>query len=98
MPDILHIGSHRERFWDNSLIDTRQTTSSFLLHHPERQPPCFLRDKPWEGGSTTASSSTGRRTAFWHCPPNPELQKGAFPVFRSPDFGKILLLLEICLF
>ena len=49
MPDILNIGSRRELFWDDTLIDTHQTTSSFLLHHPERKPPCFLRDKPWEG-------------------------------------------------
>ena len=49
MSDILNIGSRRELFWDDTLIDTHQTTSSFLLHHPERKPPCFLRDKPWEG-------------------------------------------------
>ncbi len=36
---IMNIGSRRELFWDDTIIDTAQTTAEFRLHHPCRQQP-----------------------------------------------------------
>lgn len=46
---MIHIGSHREVFWDDYLIDTEKTTAVRRLHSPVRR-ECVLRfDSPWEG-------------------------------------------------
>ncbi len=45
----LEIGSCREVFWDDYLIDETKTTATRRLHHPEWAGPAIVHDAPWEG-------------------------------------------------
>ncbi len=44
-----NIGSRRECFFDEYLINTRLTTAQFRLHEPVRRETLLTFDKPWEG-------------------------------------------------
>jgi len=49
MSDAIHIGDRRELFWDEALIDTRQTTARLQLHRPQAREVVLEHDRPWEG-------------------------------------------------
>lgn len=46
---IVNIGSHREVFWDDYIIDTEQTTAVKKMHHPIRRECVMKFDELWEG-------------------------------------------------
>lgn len=46
---MLSIGSRRECFFDEYLIDTERTTAEFRLHEPVRRECVLVHDAPWEG-------------------------------------------------
>jgi len=46
---MLSIGSRRECFFDEYLIDPVKTTAEFRLHEPIRRECVLTHDKPWEG-------------------------------------------------
>lgn len=46
---MLNIGSNRECFFDNFLIDEEKTTAEVRLHKPVRRGVLFEMDQPWEG-------------------------------------------------
>lgn len=46
---MLNIGSNRECFFDDTLIDTGNTTAEFRVHHPVRRECVLEHDAPWEG-------------------------------------------------
>lgn len=50
---VINIGSQRECFFDDYLIDTEKTTAEFLLHHPVRREKVMTMDGPWEGNGST---------------------------------------------
>ena len=43
------IGSRRELFWDEFLIDTSRTTASLKMHRPQAREVVMVHDEPWEG-------------------------------------------------
>ena len=43
------IGTRRELFWDEYLIDTTQTTARLKLHSPQPKEVVMDHDAPWEG-------------------------------------------------
>ena len=49
MSDIINIGSRRELFWDEHLINTAETTAKLKLHHLEAREVVIDHDAPWEG-------------------------------------------------
>lgn len=49
MTTAIIIGSRRELFWDESLIDTRETTAQLFLHRPQPREVVLEHDRPWEG-------------------------------------------------
>lgn len=49
MSEIIRIGSRRELFWDEYLLDTRQTTAQLRLHPPQEREIVMDHDSPWEG-------------------------------------------------
>ena len=49
MSDIINIGSRRELFWDEFLINTAETTAKLKLHHLEAREVVIDHDAPWEG-------------------------------------------------
>ena len=51
MEKVYDIGSRREVFWDDYLIDERYTSAMRRMHHPVRKECVFQGDKPWEGDS-----------------------------------------------
>ena len=46
---MIEIGSDRECFWDDWLIDANRTTAEFRVHHPVRREAVLRHDAPWEG-------------------------------------------------
>lgn len=46
---IINIGSRREVFWDDFMIDTIRTTAYELMHHPVRRELVMTNVEPWEG-------------------------------------------------
>ncbi|MDI9497312.1 MAG: hypothetical protein QM270_02345 [Bacillota bacterium] len=46
---MISLGSQREFFWDNYLIDTEKTTASHVVHRPVRRNIVKILDRPWEG-------------------------------------------------
>lgn len=46
---MINIGSRRECFFDNYLINNKRTTAEFLVHRPERKGYALIHDDPWEG-------------------------------------------------
>ncbi|MDF2663569.1 MAG: hypothetical protein K0Q94_6360 [Paenibacillus sp.] len=49
MSDIIKIGSRRELFWDEYLIDTGKTTASRQLNKLQPKEVVIHHDSPWEG-------------------------------------------------
>ena len=45
----VEIGSRREVFWDDFLVDSEATTATRRLHRPEWAGPALVHDAPWEG-------------------------------------------------
>ena len=50
---MINIGSRRECFFDEYLINTEKTTADFRLHSPVRRETLITFDKPWEGSAST---------------------------------------------
>lgn len=46
---MINIGTRRECFFDDFLIDTEKTTAKHLLHHPVIREVVLYHDAPWEG-------------------------------------------------
>ena len=53
---MINIGSRRECFFDDYLIDTAKTTAEQRLHKPVRRGELLVMNKPWEGSYTTMYS------------------------------------------
>lgn len=49
MPKPVNIGSRRELFWDEYLIDTTKTTATLTLHPLQAKEVVIDHDLPWEG-------------------------------------------------
>ncbi len=49
MPQAVNIGSRRELFWDDYLIDTARTTAGLKLHTLQPKEVAINHDEPWEG-------------------------------------------------
>lgn len=49
MTDPIAIGSRREVFWDDYLIDPLRTTATLRLHQPRAEEVVMVHDEPWEG-------------------------------------------------
>lgn len=49
---ILNIGSQRQLFVDNYIIDTILGSAALCLHHPSIQNIAMVYDKPWEGAGS----------------------------------------------
>lgn len=49
---MLDIGSRRECFFDEYLINTEKTTAEFRQHSPIRRETLITFDKPWEGSGS----------------------------------------------
>jgi hypothetical protein len=45
----IDIGSRRELFWDDYLIDSAKTTATLTLHHLQLREIVINSDEPWEG-------------------------------------------------
>lgn len=45
------IGSEREVFWDDYIVDTEKTTATKRIHSPVRRELVMAFDKPWEGSA-----------------------------------------------
>jgi len=46
---MINIGSRRECFFDDYLINNTRTTAEFRVHNPERKGYVLDHDEPWEG-------------------------------------------------
>ena len=53
MSNTIPIGSRRELFWDEYLIDTEKTTAQLKLHRPQPKEVVIEHDEPWEGDGCT---------------------------------------------
>ena len=51
---MINVGSDRECFFDEYLINMRKTTAEFRLHSPIRRQSLITFDKPWEGSGSTS--------------------------------------------
>lgn len=49
MSNTINIGSRRELFWDDYLIDTEKTTVELKLHQPQAKETVIDHNEPWEG-------------------------------------------------
>ena len=52
----IYIGSRREVFWDEALIDRSRTTAELTLHKPRIEEIAFVHDAPWEGDGCNSYS------------------------------------------
>lgn len=50
---MINIGTNRECFFDEYLINTEKTTAEFRIHSPIRREKLITFDKPWEGSAST---------------------------------------------
>ena len=46
---VLDLGKGRQVFWDDYLVDNKQTTATLVLNHPVKLEPPFEFNAPWEG-------------------------------------------------
>ena len=46
---MYNIGSRKEFFWDDFIIDVNKTTAKRELHRPVQRESVFTFDAPWEG-------------------------------------------------
>ena len=49
MERVFDIGTRREVFWDDYLVDLRYTTAERILHHPVRKEVVMKCSEAWEG-------------------------------------------------
>lgn len=47
----VNIGTRREVFWDNYIVDQSKTSAAHVTNPPARKEEMFKTDKPWEGNS-----------------------------------------------
>jgi len=47
--EIIDIGSERQLFWDNYIVDETKTDARIVKRSPERKEEIFKTDLPWEG-------------------------------------------------
>jgi len=52
----VNIGSRREVFWDDALIETSRTTAQLKLHEPRIEEIVLVHDEPWEGDGCNSYS------------------------------------------
>ena len=45
----ISIGTRRELFWDEHLVDTNRTDAVLTLHRPQAREVVLVHDEPWEG-------------------------------------------------
>lgn len=50
----IDIGTRRECFFDDYLIDTEKTTAEFMVHQPTRRETVMVNNLPWEGDGSTS--------------------------------------------
>lgn len=48
---MLNIGNRRECFFDDFLLNKKETTAKIRLHHPDKRERVILHDAPWEGAA-----------------------------------------------
>ena len=46
---VIDIGTQRQVFWDNYIVDEKKTDAVIMRHSPERKEEIFKTDLPWEG-------------------------------------------------
>ena len=51
-PRAIDIGSRRELFVDDFLVERLVGTATLRLHHPEPKEIALLHDEPWEGSGS----------------------------------------------
>ena len=53
VPDktVYNIGSSRQVFWDDTIVDPALTDTVLTLNHPTQQEIVYVTDAPWEGDS-----------------------------------------------
>ncbi|MEO5997706.1 MAG: hypothetical protein ABIN89_13285 [Chitinophagaceae bacterium] len=49
---VIDIGSRRELFVDDYLVEKLSGKAGFCLHHPELRDVAIIHDKPWEGNTS----------------------------------------------
>ena len=54
--DAIHIGSRRELFVDDHLVDRLGGKAELRLHQPTPREVALLHDAPWEGNATAYHS------------------------------------------
>jgi hypothetical protein len=70
--NLIEIGSRRELFVDDYLVDRTEGAVDFKLHEPQRREIGLSADKPWEGNATlyvTTLMANGRYRMYyrgWH--------------------------------
>ena len=47
--EVLSIGSRREVFWDDALVDNQKTTATLKMHNPQPREVVLEHGAPWEG-------------------------------------------------
>ena len=47
--EAINIGTRREVFWDDFIVDTEKTTADLRLGHPEKKEIVAVLNMPWEG-------------------------------------------------
>lgn len=88
MEKVYDIGSQREVFWDEYLIDSRYTTAKRHMHHPVRRELVFQCDQPWEGDQCYFFNVlkdeglyrmyyTARNTPELYAEPTPDMHRNA---------------------
>ncbi|REJ81446.1 MAG: hypothetical protein DWQ34_14615 [Planctomycetota bacterium] len=54
--DVIEIGSRRELFVDEALVDRLAGNATLRLHHPTPQEVVLVHDEPWEGSASAYHS------------------------------------------
>ena len=54
---MINLGSRREVFFDNFLVDEEKTTAEFRIHQPVRKGVAITHDEKWEGSHCLFSSA-----------------------------------------
>src|SRR5690606_41587881 len=49
--EIIDIGSRRELFFDEFMIESLSGKAQRILHHPEPKEVAIVHDQPWEGNT-----------------------------------------------
>lgn len=76
---LVEIGSRRELFVDDHLIDTLTGNAERRLHHPSPRNVAFVPDQPWEGttaGYYTLIAVDGRYRLYYSGRPDGQIETG----------------------